>query len=128
MAFDVQLISTSLAGHPAAIQNWSKDTKWVSLQCAVSRRSVGSHCAPGEVTSPLGTNDWGVIQPGESTHPSDNGTDLNSCTHTIVGMLLIPRPKIRAMATNLFPVIAPYTGAKSHTFEVECHLRKETMR
>ena len=39
------------------------------LQYAVSRRSVGSHCTPGGVTPPLGTNDRGVIQPGESLIP-----------------------------------------------------------
>ena len=41
----------------------------MSLQYAVSRRSVGSHCTPGGVTPPLGTNDRGVIQPGESLIP-----------------------------------------------------------
>ena len=41
----------------------------MSLQYAVSRRSVGSHCTPGGVTPPLGINDWGVIQPGESLIP-----------------------------------------------------------
>ena len=41
----------------------------MSLQYAVSRRSVGSHCTPGGVTPPLGINDRGVIQPGESLIP-----------------------------------------------------------
>ena len=41
----------------------------MSLQYAVSRRSVGSHCTPGGVTPPLKINDWGVIQPGESLIP-----------------------------------------------------------
>ena len=49
----------------------------MSLQYAVSRRSVGSHCTPGGVTVPpgeslhpyIGINDGGVIQPGESLIP-----------------------------------------------------------
>ena len=49
----------------------------MSLQYAVSRRLVhgeslypwGSHCTPGGVTPPLGINDQGVIQPGESLIP-----------------------------------------------------------
>ena len=41
----------------------------MSLQYTVSRHSVGSHCTPGGVTPPLGTNDRGVIQPGESLNP-----------------------------------------------------------
>ena len=41
----------------------------MSLQYAVSRRSVGSHCTPGGVTPPSGINDRGVIQPGESLIP-----------------------------------------------------------
>ena len=41
----------------------------MSLQYAVSRRSLGSHCTPGGVTPPLGINDRGVIQPGESLIP-----------------------------------------------------------
>ena len=41
----------------------------MSLQYAVSRHSVGSHCTPGGVTPPLGINDRGVIQPGESLIP-----------------------------------------------------------
>ena len=41
----------------------------MSLQYAVSRRLVGSHCTPGGVTPPLGINDLGVIQPGESLIP-----------------------------------------------------------
>ena len=41
----------------------------MSLQYTVSRHSVGSHCTPGGVTPPLGINDRGVIQPGESLIP-----------------------------------------------------------
>ena len=41
----------------------------MSLQYAVSRRSVGSHCTPGGVTPPLGINDRGVILSGESLTP-----------------------------------------------------------
>ena len=39
------------------------------MQYAVSRRLVGGHSITGEVTPPLGTSDWGVIQPGESLIP-----------------------------------------------------------
>ena len=48
------LCATSLTGHLVMVQSWSKDIK-VSLQYAVSRCSVGSHCTPWEVSSPLGT-------------------------------------------------------------------------
>jgi len=41
----------------------------MSLQYAVSKRSVGSHCTPRGVTPPLGISDRGVIQPGESLFP-----------------------------------------------------------
>ena len=41
----------------------------MSLQYAVSRRSVGSHCTPGGVTPPLEIKDRGIIQPGESLVP-----------------------------------------------------------
>ena len=51
----------------------------MSLQYAVSRRLVGSHCTPGGggVTPPLGINEWGVIQPGESLIPLTTGLYCN---------------------------------------------------
>ena len=58
--FDMTLTSTSLAGHPAAIQSWSQDIK-ISCQYAVDVR--------WGVTPPLGINDRVVIQPRESLIP-----------------------------------------------------------
>ena len=67
----------------------------MTLQYAVSRRSVGSHCTPGGVTPPLGTNDQGVIQPGESLIPL---TPALYATH-LEG--ISPKIRLEAASNNL---------------------------
>ena len=61
--------STLWSWHALMAVHAETNSQLEDMKYAVSRRSVGSHSTLGGVTPPLGTSDWGVIQPRESLIP-----------------------------------------------------------